>query len=302
MNDQELIRARLDYQLQKCAADYRFCFRTVMNLAKKHHLKVADLKIKECDELGWDDDEYGCWDQAAMLGIRSVFELKLRTTKRPLWSDTCTIPNKIQIAFVDAIPRPTQTWENFITSSFDMDVVKGVAKIDCRATLGELAFDADVLNAIHTGRFSCTIRPCVAVRSIIKRICKCRYRGFTLESFDFSDECQPDCKHLVMEQFHCIFGGTFCRTVATTFRLVVPEPVIGDYVLPKLLPASSSPAELRRVQEDHIESCFAARLWRTPGLTKMTRTNLHASFRVNARKRAAKKIKKWLLAQHSVSR
>jgi hypothetical protein len=54
-----------------------------------------------------------------------------------LEKDGLLLPDVIQLIFIDAFPDPGQSWAHCITSSFNIDTLKGIARIDSMGHLGE---------------------------------------------------------------------------------------------------------------------------------------------------------------------
>jgi hypothetical protein len=87
-----------------------------------------------------------------------------------LEKDGLLLADVIQLIFIYALPGPGQSWAHYITSSFDIDIVKGIARIDSTEHLGEINFEEETLKHVQAAKFDYLIQPCIAFDKHLKRV------------------------------------------------------------------------------------------------------------------------------------
>ena len=171
----------------------------------EHGLEMCDVQQKMFDQKGFCMDQCNIWNEAVNLGIRHIFNFKLRycINKQP-----CNV--QMQLILLDGHPRQGQSWQDFITGSFDIDIVRGTAKIDDITALGQLDFEPYILDKIHSGVFTYNIRNCIDLDTLVSRIQKYLKRGFQLDNLEFADDCCKLFRLHVMRKLRYHLTSTIC--------------------------------------------------------------------------------------------
>ena len=261
-------------------------------LWKRHRLQACDIKQRDFTEIGDWFENYNIWNDAAKVGIRKMCNFKLRRINGE------ALEANLQLILVDGHPKQGEEWHHFITSKFDIDIVKGIARIDRGDRLGELVFEEAVFDALREGRFSYTIRNCIDCKTILQRVNKCVDRGFVLASFGFDDSCSPDYRRHIMRDLHCHLGPRLCYKWFSSAGIDVGQTAaVIPSVVKYLKVPPHSPRMLRIMQVEALRSQFQDNDWYSPGCRKVHQVAFNRAIADERKtKYAALFIERWWIA------
>ena len=193
MSDSELAKARYHFIPKE---NNQFNLHTcLVMLLLRHGVGTCEINVRELNRLGIEHDCYGAWSDATSFGVNSIIDLKL------IKKDGAILDASIQLILIDAYPRPLQEWHKFVTDRFDINIARGIARIDCASRLGQLVFDENDLRSLEDGKFTFVIRNCVPFKVVLRRIQKYRKKGFMLEKLCFSKSCSAEYREHIVKRF-----------------------------------------------------------------------------------------------------
>ena len=263
-------------------------------LRKRYGLKVCRIKERSFNLVGLSCDDYNIWNEAINLGIRRIYNFKLKHigNKKP-----CKV--EMQLILLDGIPRQNQPWEDFITTSFDIDIVKGVATIDDISNLGKLTFEPCLLQKIRQGMFSYKIRNCIDLNTLISRIKKYLARGFFLADLEFDNDCCKLYRLHAQRKLQCHISSTMCYKWFDDNCL--PLGVVTD-LLPTIKGFLEEPTYAKRIframQLEQMRLKLERNGWWTSSVTLIHKCELETIvLREHATRCAVLRIERWFLAQ-----
>ena len=119
-----------------------------------------------------------------------------------LWDNETRLEIKIQVIIVRGVPKRDQSWWQYVTSEFDVNVARCTADVDFkRKRVKAVVFEKGVLEKVLAGRFDYTIHPEHTFLCTLKRIHKYFRKGFQLNSVGFSDYCSQSYRDYMRSRF-----------------------------------------------------------------------------------------------------
>jgi hypothetical protein len=151
---------------------------------------------------------YEGWYNRHFMGISSMYNIKIgRGSDHP--------PNKIQLIFTDRILPNDMTWNECVTSTFDIDICKGTIDVSNDFTNPVVHFPASALSNIEKGMFDYVIRPCLTFKHHKTRLTKYLHKGFSMKSLKFHPLCSAVYKDYVMQCFQYHYGHIYATDIFT---------------------------------------------------------------------------------------
>ena len=256
-------------------------------------LEMHDINQKAFDEQGVSRDQCSLWNEAVNIGIRHIHNFKLRYSKD---KKPCNV--QMQLILLDGLPPQEQSWEDYITESFDIDIVKGTAKIDDINDLGTLNFKPHLLEKIRRGVFSYNIRNCIDLDTLVSRIQKYLKRGFQLDNLEFANDCSDLFRLHVTRKLRYHLTSTICYK---WFEDNGYQLGIATAVLPTIKRFVRGPTYAKRIframQLEEMRRKFEKNDWWSVGHQKLCKDDFEWIVREEQSKRCAVlRIERWLLA------
>ena len=269
-------------------SDKDFSFQDCDELLFQHcGYLITNHNSKEYDDFGIGDANYFPWNEAASAGIRCTHNFKLACTDTDV---------TFQLILIDAYPLPGETWHRFVTKRFDINIVTGYVEIKNDKSLGKLHFDSATLDLINCGLFHYVIKPCVPVKTIMKRISKYQNRGFRLVKLSFHSDCNKENKSLVLKYFHHIYDPTLCMQWFENAGInqMLASQVFDDYVSPYLHHLTPSwHQSFIEMQQQHFHNNYSHNDWICPSLVRYSKEVIESVMQQQTTTLARKKLRKW---------
>ena len=256
-------------------------------------LSKYGISAEEVFEL---DETYKDWKAYCRIG-------PFRWVIYKLSKDGIELQKPVQLIICDTFPMDNDTWEEHVIKSFDINVVKCVAKVDEETHLGAIQSSPALLQDISQGEFEFEVQPCRTFIQLLTRMQKYIKRGFKVKSIVFHSDCTKDYEAYISERFWHLHARSLCLNVFS--GTVISNNHAIDIVDGTLLKMFDLPS---RLWQDHqfCELCsenmrmvHRARHWRTTGLVPVQWLSFQREVwesRKVIRERAGSKIVKWYRA------
>lgn len=164
-------------------------FNRTFKPAVKGLLKVAERKTNSEAEPNYYN----------IKGIYEIVELKFENSEK-----------KLQIIVLESMPEMQENWCTFVTSSFDIDIVRnriGNLGIDGKPDIGFI--DDTAAKSYENSSFVFTVRPMETFERGFERIHKYMKRGFSLSKIVFDSRLLPFWKQYWLGRFWLLFTKTW---------------------------------------------------------------------------------------------
>ena len=266
----------------------KFSFQTFMEfLLNEHGYRVLNHKPTFIDPYSIDERNYWPWSGATSAGIAEIHNFDLFVKSKQF---------RMQLILVDSYPPPNQDWLTFITTNFDIDIVKGGVEIQNLDSLGTLLFSPKLICQISSGTFNYVVMPFVTFKQMLKRIYKCTNRGFKLGNLTFHPNCSSAFKRAIMFRLHHLFGPKLCYQWFAQIGIneELARHLLDEHVLPCLVCPRNWDRMFSYVEEQAFRSTFRHHGWMTPGLQRYSSQLVEEKIRQLRRSTATTKIKTWL--------
>ena len=269
-------------------SEKEFSFQDFDELLFQHHgYIITNHTSKDFDHFGIGENQYFPWNEGAHAGIRCIHNFKLSCLEEDM---------NFQLILIDAFPLPGETWHHFVTKRFDINIVTGHVEIGDVNTLGKLSFHPTVLDAIDNGVISYAIKPCVCIKTILKRIFKYKQRGFRLIKLSFHSECNKENQLLISRYLHHIFDTRLCMQWfedAGTNQAMAGQ-VFDDYVSPCLHHYNPTwETSFLAMQQKNFYEYHCTNNWICPSLVKLSEEVAETCILQQSSWKAKKKLRKW---------
>lgn len=186
-----------------------------------------------------EDDDYGAFQY--FNGLVSKIEFRIVSTTGDV------VPRQIQIITLDGQPAANETWDEFVTNRFDIDICRGVYNLRSGSTVCA-TYSVQTQSNIRNGVFDFCLQPGKTFQQNIARMIKYRDKGFDLGTITYSNWVHPALQELFNLQLKIALAPIWLDEWQKKSRVKVPPEIIKDYVLPFLRPKSKW--ERRQLEHD----------------------------------------------------
>jgi len=116
---------------------------------------------------------------------------------------------KLQIIVLDRLPELKEDWSSFVSSCFDIDIVRTFVRNVYEGTPMVGFTDEQAAESFWSCSFIYTIRPAESFERGFSRMCKYLQRGFSIKQIQFDSRLLPFWKQYWMGRFSLLFSKTW---------------------------------------------------------------------------------------------
>lgn len=154
----------------------------------------------------------------------------------------------ISIITVLGSPSRGETWGDFVTGRFDVDLCKGLVQLNAHGTCSHIAFPPSTLLNIHDGELDFCIQPGQSFPNIVHRMIKYRLCGFAFRKISFSPLLSLEWREHIEDQMRVALAPIWLANWRQSTGLHIPDQIIRGCIIPFLRPISKRERLSRHLQ------------------------------------------------------